>query len=167
MSAKTFFIGDTHFGDENILRFENRPFRNVDNMDLTLIDNWNNRISKDDEIYIVGDFGAVGYESAILEKLNGTIYLIKGNHDTKSNDEYRKYGFAEVYDKSILFNDFWIISHEPLYVSENMPYANIFAHVHKSPIYKDFSPHHFCVSAERIGFTPISFTEITSKVKGR
>jgi calcineurin-like phosphoesterase family protein len=41
-----------------------------------------------------------------------------------------------------------------------MPYANIFGHVHANPIYKDFSPQSFCVSVERINYTPISFEEI-------
>ncbi len=83
-----------------------------------------------------------------------------------SNSEYRRLGFAEVYDKPIILNGFWILSHEPLYVSENMPYANIFGHVHASPIFKDFSKHHFCVTVERIGYTPISFEDLLQKVSG-
>ena len=43
---------------------------------------------------------------------------------------------------------------------QNMPYANIFGHVHANPIYKDFSEQSFCVSVERINYTPVSFDEI-------
>ena len=43
---KVFFIADTHFGDSNILRYENRPFSDVEQMDSTLIKNWNNTVSK-------------------------------------------------------------------------------------------------------------------------
>ena len=41
-----------------------------------------------------------------------------------------------------------------------MPYANLFGHVHNSPIIRDFSAQHFCVSVERIAYTPVSFDEI-------
>lgn len=164
-----YLIGDTHFGEETILRYENRPFNSVAEMDETMINNWNDIIDNTDSVYIVGDFGADGREMEILSKLRGKKYLIKGNHDTKSNDFYRLVGFTEVYDKPILLENFFIISHEPIYVNINMPYANIFAHVHNSPLYKDFSSHHFCVSAERINFTPVRLSKtrgvITSCIK--
>ncbi len=163
---KKYFIADTHFGDGNILLFENRPFNDKNDMDLELISNWNNVVSIEDEVYIIGDFGAETYTRDILDKLNGVKYLIKGNHDIQTNDDYREAGFAEVYDKPIILDDFWILSHEPLYVSENMPYANIFGHVHASPIIKDYSSHHFCVSVERINYTPISLEDIILKVRG-
>lgn len=57
-------------------------------------------------------------------------------------------------------------SHEPLYVNENMPYANLFGHVHNSPIFKDFSKQHYCVSVERINYAPISFEEIKKQIIG-
>jgi calcineurin-like phosphoesterase family protein len=89
---------------------------------------------------------------------------VKGNHDIQNNDFYRCAGFKEVYDKPVILENFWILSHEPLYVCENMPYAKIFGHVHNSPLYKDCSSHHFCVTVERINYTPISFDEIKRKV---
>lgn len=160
-----FFAADLHFDDENILNYENRPFESVGDMNKSLIENWNSVVGKNDEVYIVGDFGGEGHEREILSRLNGTKFLIKGNHDVKSNEYYRTSGFKEVYDKPIIFEGFWILSHEPLYVCENMPYANIFGHVHNSPIYKTYSSHHYCVSVERIDYTPVLFEEIKSKIK--
>lgn len=160
-----YFIADTHFGDENILRYENRPFSNIDEMDKGLISNWNSKIKSSDTVYLLGDFGAEGCENEILKQLSGKIFLIKGNHDKYTNEYYRKAGFFEVYDVPIIVNDFWILSHEPLYVNENMPYANLFGHVHNSPLFKDYSKHHFCVSVERIDYTPISLDDIFSKIK--
>ncbi len=160
MSRKKFFIADTHFGDENILLYENRPYKSVDDMDFDLIEKWNSVVADEDDVYIIGDFGAVGYECEILNKLNGKKFLIKGNHDIQTNDDYREYGFAEVYDHPIIIDGFWILSHEPLYVSENLPYANIFGHVHASPIVRAYSSHHFCVSVERINYSPISLDDI-------
>ncbi|MBE7033832.1 MAG: phosphoesterase [Ruminococcaceae bacterium] len=161
---KIFFIADTHFGDDNIRRYENRPFESVAEMDNSLIANWNNAVGENDTVYVLGDFGAEGYEKEILSKLNGIKYLVKGNHDNKANDYYREAGFKEVYDLPVLFKNFWILSHDAMYVNKNMPYANLFGHVHNNPIIKDYSNQHFCVSVERINYMPISFDEISKKV---
>ena len=69
------------------------------------------------------------------------------------------------YTRPVIIDGFWILSHEPLYVNSNMPYANIFGHVHDSPIIKDFSNQHFCVSCERINYAPINFDDIKYRVK--
>lgn len=155
-----FFISDTHFGDSNIIRYENRPFADIGKMNTALIENWNSVVSPDDEVYVVGDFCTNFDPIYFLSKLNGKKYLIKGNHDTMSNKSYRESGFTEVYDKPIILDNFWILSHEPMYINENMPYVNIFGHVHSNPAIKDYSPYSFCVSVERINYTPISFTRI-------
>lgn len=162
---KKYFIADTHFSEDAIRRYEKRPFRDTIEMDDVMILNWNKTINNDDLVYMLGDFGAGNQESSILEKLNGMKYLIKGNHDVKSNEYYRIAGFQEVYDHPIILDGFWILSHEPLYVNENMPYANIFGHVHNSPIFKTFSAQHYCVSVERIEYTPMSFENIMNFVK--
>ena len=163
----TYFIADTHFGSDSILRYENRPFSSVDEMDRELIRRWNDTVTAEDTVYHLGDFGAEGHEAEILAQLNGTVFLVKGNHDTQSNEYYRQAGFQEVYDLPVLFQQFWLLSHEPLYVNTNMPYANLFGHVHANPQYRDFSSQHFCVCAERIGYAPIALDEIVRSVQGR
>lgn len=163
---KTFFIADTHFDHESILRYENRPFPDVHAMNEALISRWNGAVSAEDSVYVIGDFGGDGREREILARLNGTKYLVRGNHDTRPNGDYRAAGFAEVYDLPVVYGGFWLLSHEPMYVNTNMPYANLFGHVHASPLYKDFSPHHFCVCAERIDYTPIALEDILQKIKG-
>ncbi len=162
---KTFFIADTHFGEAEILRYENRPFTNVDEMDAAMIERWNAAVRPKDIVYHLGDFGADGREAALLAKLNGVKYLVRGNHDPYSNAAYREFGFAEVYDHPILLEGFWLLSHEPLYVNTNMPYANLFGHVHASSVFRDFSPQHVCVSVERIGYEPLGFDEIKRRVR--
>lgn len=163
--GKTYFIADTHFGDSAILRYENRPFENVSHMDNELISRWNSVVSDEDCVYVLGDFGAEGYETEVISALNGKKYLIKGNHDVKSNDYYRKAGFEEVYDHPIILDNFWILSHDAVYINTNMPYANLFGHVHNSPVVKDYSDQHFCVSVERIDYAPVCFERVKQIVK--
>ena len=160
-----YFIADTHFAEENIMQYENRPFDNVAMMNREIVDRWNSVVNEDDEVYVLGDFGAAGQEALMLSQLKGKKYLVKGNHDIRSNQYYREAGFEEVYDHPVIIRDFWILSHEPLYVNTNMPYANLFGHVHNSPIIKTFSKQHYCVSVERIDYTPISFDAIISVIQ--
>lgn len=161
-----YFIADMHFSEENIMRYENRSFSDIAEMNNELLVRWNSIVNQDDEVYILGDFGADGQEKIILNQLKGKKYLIKGNHDIKSNQYYRDAGFKEVYDHPIIIKDFWILSHAPLYVNKNMPYANLFGHVHNSPIIKTYSEQHYCVSVERIGYTPISLDDIILTIRG-
>lgn len=88
-----FYIADMHFGHENIIRFDGRPYNTVAEMNEALINNWNNRVTNRDEVFVLGDmfFKASNEEiHMILKKLNGIKHLIEGNHDSL-NDELKTY----------------------------------------------------------------------------
>ena len=82
----TFFTSDTHFNHANIIRFCNRPFKDVEQMNEVMIANWNRVIGTDDTVFHLGDFclGGAAEWTKILDRLNGKIYLILGNHDLKN-----------------------------------------------------------------------------------
>ena len=50
-----YYIADTHFGHKNVIRFDNRPFADTTLMDEVLVHNWNERVTEDDTVYILGD----------------------------------------------------------------------------------------------------------------
>ena len=166
LKPDTFIIADTHFGHKNIISYENRPFADVDEMDVEMIRNWNDVVCKTDKIFVLGDFSFHPNEitKEICQKLNGSKTLIMGNHDCRSTSRYLECGFKEVYKHPIIMNDFWILSHYPMYVNANMPYANIFGHVHGNPAFRDYTKQTFCASVERIGYTPIKFSEIQRRM---
>ncbi len=166
MSAKNYLIADTHFGDEAILRYENRPFQNVHEMDEALIRNWNSTVGPEDTVFVLGDFSSYDLQktAGICHCLNGNKYLIMGNHDTAAENDYLACGFAYVSRYPIIYENFWMLSHEPMYINRNMPYANIYGHVHDNPMYRTNSPQSFCVCVERIGYTPILFDEVKRRV---
>lgn len=151
--AKTFFIADTHFADKNVFEMsgENKFFNSVSEKDNKIIKNWNSWVSAEDTVFILGDFG----ESDYMYRLNGKKFFIKGNHDDFNVDS--------IYP--ILYQNFFILSHEPQFILEDGPYANIFGHVHNNPIYKTVSSRSYCVCACRINYTPISFEEILDEMK--
>ncbi len=165
---KVFFIADTHFGHKEIIGFENRPFENVEEMNEILIQNWNKTVSENDEIFILGDF-AFGEKEEIqkyISALNGYKILILGNHDrVYPLSWWKETGIEEVIQYPVIYREWFILSHEPLYINKNMPYANIFGHVHGNPLYTDVSEQSFCVSAERINYTPLDFEEMLKRMK--
>lgn len=81
--SKIFFTSDLHFGHKNILRFDNRPFTSIEEMDEAIIRNWNTKVSDDDLVYVLGDISWHNDETTarIFNSLKGHKILIKGNHD--------------------------------------------------------------------------------------
>ncbi len=78
-----FFTSDLHLGHNNIIKHCNRPFSSVEEMDETLIVNWNSRVGDGDSVYILGDlmFRNTVPPDEYLRRLKGKKHLIVGNHD--------------------------------------------------------------------------------------
>lgn len=84
-----FYTADLHFGHEAVIKFSNRPFKTIEEHDNFIIHVWNDTVTDNDDIYIVGDFA---YRNKIsdetyLRRLNGKKHLIIGNHDLKYLDK--------------------------------------------------------------------------------
>lgn len=160
-----YFISDLHIGDVNILTYEHRPFKNLKEMEDTIIANWNNKVLDNDTIYLLGDIGDV----SILSKLKGNIIIVTGNHD--NIDEIKKmYPNIEINIHPIMIGPLWL-SHEPIgYMPPEIPYLNIHGHLHRFDYglvgrkWKDGN-RYFNVSVEKINYTPISKEEITKLIE--
>lgn len=168
MTENTFFTSDTHFYHENIIKYCNRPFSSVDEMNEKLIEKWNSVVGKNDIVWHLGDFcfGQKDNISKIIPKLNGRINLVMGNHDHQKVKFYYDSGFNRVYDRQIIINGFYILSHAPLqFLNDNCPFFNIYGHVHDSPIYNTWSKCGCCVCVERHDYKPISWKEIQNHIE--
>ena len=90
-----YFTSDLHLGHRNIIRLCNRPFATIEEMDETLIRNWNAKVTNGDTVYILGDFCYKGGRATkwYLQQLKGRKVLIVGNHDGKTlqDSETMKY----------------------------------------------------------------------------
>ena len=82
MATQLWFTADTHFGHTNIIRYCQRPFDDVEHMDESLIANWNAVVKPGDLVWHLGDF-SFAEPSRYLTRLNGTIHLCFGNHDSR------------------------------------------------------------------------------------
>lgn len=135
-----YYISDLHFGHKNILSFDARPWVDIEEHDKALIDNWNNTVGIEDDVYILGDIS--WYNSTqtieIFNQLNGRKHLIVGNHDNKllKNRELRDL-FVEITEYKELFIDnnlSIILSHYPIPCFKNHYYGwvHLYGHVHNS-----------------------------------
>jgi calcineurin-like phosphoesterase family protein len=165
------FTSDNHFFHKNIIKYCNRPFVDAEEMNETLITNWNNKVGPNDTIFHLGDFGFGKPDKleSILKKLNGNIYLIKGNHDHTITSGLHKY-FAGVYDMLIIQvpdkdrPDGWQyihMMHYPMMSWDRMSYGAWQLHGHKHSIRPRInSEFRFDVGVDAWNYSPVSYNEI-------
>lgn len=137
-----YYISDTHFGHENIVKHDAvggaRKFSSIEEHDNLIIQNWNNVVTPQDNIYILGDFSWLYARETenIIKKLNGSKFLIKGNHDRWCKDGTCKKLFQGIYDyKSIVDNGRAVVmSHYPIYAWPGQPRGaiHLYGHVHNN-----------------------------------
>ena len=93
---ETWITSDTHFSHNKILEYDSRPFKNIEEHDEILIQNWNNHIKENDSIYFLGDFSLCSKEKTlkIFNRLHGKFNgVIRGNHDSGENAFKHKVGW--------------------------------------------------------------------------
>ena len=135
-----YFLADTHFGHENALAFDNRPFKTIEEHDQALVENWNQAVAQEDEVFLLGDISWHGASKTveIIKSLNGIKHLIKGNHDKRlmKNRELQSL-FVEITDYKELElpgKKGVVLSHYPIPCFNHHYYEwiHLYGHVHKS-----------------------------------
>lgn len=98
-----FFTSDWHIGHSNVLKFDNRPFTDLNHMHRVLMNNFNACVPEGSVTYFLGDVGLCDAEiiKGVITKLHGAKVLILGNHDRNSNFMY-KLGFDAVMYGAVL-----------------------------------------------------------------
>lgn len=120
-----YFTADTHFYHSNILKYCGRPFKNVEEMNETIINNWNSVVSYNDTIYHLGDFSlsSVTCREDIKNRLKGNIVFIKGNHDKSNLTHIESLIFKKSGHRILLV-------HDPSLAS--LPMLTLCGHVHNA-----------------------------------
>lgn len=183
--AKTFFTSDTHFGHSNIIWMCKRPYKDVEEMNKALIDNWNSIISEDDTVFHLGDFAFGGSTlwNGILDQLNGKIILIQGNHDRKNLRQGFMNRFElvapqmqiEIDGRAVYLNHYPFLCYGGTYRGEKDAVWQLFGHVHSHPgsTGKDFDrlvylfPYQYDVGVDNNNYRPISWQEVCDKINNQ
>ena len=132
-----YYIADLHFGHENVIRHDGRPFSGVDEMEDVLVGNWNVRVTPDDTVYVLGDacWKKGTAASAVLTRLCGHKHLIRGNHDHKSVRESACWESVSDYLELVDGETRVVLSHYPMpfYNLEHKGAVMLYGHVHNTP----------------------------------
>jgi len=167
-----YFTADTHFGHENILKLTNRPFDSIEAMNESMIAAWNERVSGNDTVYIVGDlFYRCTEAESILRRLRGRKRLIIGNHDSSWMDQVELSRYFLSVDDMLVTTDGvrqLTLCHYPLLTWKHETRSfMIHGHLHANTDH-DFFP--LIAARERLlnagadinGFRPVTFEELVA-----
>lgn len=173
------FTSDTHFNHNNIIRFCNRPWNTVEEMDKALIENWNSVVKPDDIVFHLGDFAFAPNSKwkTLLQALNGKIYLIVGNHDEIRYPGHQIFDMFEgvasqlvltIDGRYVYLNHYPFLCYGGTYRGENQAVIQLYGHVHSGPRYegKDTSrlemtfPYQYDVGVDNNNYTPVSWSQI-------
>jgi calcineurin-like phosphoesterase family protein len=164
----TWVIADCHFRHNNILKLTNRPFKDVDEMADRIIDNINAVVKKGDRLINLGDFsfgGADVIESYVKRIKCQNHWIVLGNHDAYSPSRYMELGFQWASRFPVIYDNYWIMSHEPVFLNNTQCFCNIHGHVHNSrEFFNEEEPWYVNVSVEVINYQPVNLTSIKSLV---
>ena len=178
--TKIWFTSDTHFGHKNIINFCERPFKDTDEMDEFIINNWNSKINKDDIVFHLGDFAFASSKrwQELICRLNGKIYLILGNHDVfRWPGDYTMNLFERVENQMMLkidnkykvyLNHFPFLCYDGTYRNPEDCTIQLHGHVHErlGDTGKDAQrlqyrfPYQYDVGVDNNNFSPISWENI-------
>lgn len=165
------YISDLHFGHTNAITFDNRPFSDTDEMDRCMINLWNNRVSKDDDVYIAGDFSYKSEHtpSWYLKQLKGRKHLILGNHDGEIIQSQDAMNYFEDVDKMMHVSDDGkqiCLCHFPIAEWNKSRHGSwlIYGHIHrkKDEVYEFMKSRQRALNAAACinNYAPVSFSEL-------
>ena len=173
-----YVTSDLHLNHTNILKYEteSRPFDSLEEMNQTIVNNWNSVVKNSDIVYVLGDF-ILGNPECVpdfLSQLNGTIILIRGNHDSASKIRlYQEYGIRVENIEYIQYKGlYFILLHFPLVNNEffelltqnNSECVLLYGHLHGlAP--KGYYKNTYHVGMDTNNLTPISLEQIWLKIK--
>ena len=134
-----FYISDLHFGHRAAIVFDHRPFADVEEMDNAMIYLWNDKVTKNDQVYILGDFAFRNEKpySWYLKQLKGQKHLVVGNHDSRLLKDSEAMSYFVSVDRYLEVTDnqqHIILCHFPIAEWNGMTHGSwhIYGHIHNN-----------------------------------
>ena len=152
------FWSDTHFYQEKIIQYTNRPFANAEEMNEKMCEYYNSEVEDDDVVVWVGDvsFGGTNKTNEFLDRFKGYKILVVGNHDIdRHTGKLKQFRFDEIHT-SLQFDQF-VVTHHPWKNHLPEQLINIHGHVHNHNLNLDG---HINVSCEVVGYRPASLANL-------
>jgi calcineurin-like phosphoesterase family protein len=172
-----YLTSDTHFNHDKPFIYEPRGFHSVQEMNETLFRNWNNTVTDEDDVYMLGDF-FLGTDSDFVKEtlklLRGKIHIIIGNHDTGAKCFIYEHGDHNVVDIqyatiiSYKKRQFYL-SHYPTLTADlqsnpEKVVFNIFGHTHSKEKFYEGCPYMYNAAVDANDNKPVSIEEIYNSI---
>lgn len=175
--GRIYVTSDLHFGHDREFLWGPRGFKSSAEHDETIIANWNAVVSPEDDVYVLGDLmlGDNQHGLECLQRLNGHIHIVFGNHDTPTRLKlyaelpnvtiegwatmvhYRKYHFYMSHFPTSTAN----LEAESLHQCT----LNLFGHTHSKQEFRDDVPMYYNVSLDAHDNTPVLLDDIIESMK--
>ena len=171
-----YFTSDLHFNHNKEFVYVPRGFNSVQGMNDTLYENWNNIVTDNDDIYVLGDFFLgtdYDYIRNVLDNLNGRIHLVIGNHDTPTKiTEYTAWNnIVEISDALRLRykGRQFFLCHYPVITSYpeqdfNKAVINLFGHTHSKDKFYENRYYMYNVAIDAHDNRPVSIEQVCSDI---
>lgn len=169
-----YFTSDTHYNHENIIEHCKRPFQDKYEMDDILIHRFNSRVSKNDDVYHLGDFAFASQAKILsyIEKLNFRhLYFVEGNHDDNlvklfKNRQIPNVTLLPSLHRAFINNQWISLCHYKMEVWRDKRHGawHLYGHSHGTLPSKDLS---FDVGVDCHNFYPVSFTEVKEIINNK
>lgn len=173
------FTSDTHFGHNNIIKFCKRPWKKAEEMDEALIELWNSVVKHDDIVFHLGDFAFATNNrwKEIIQRLNGHIYLIVGNHDEHRYPGHYVFSLFEgvssqltlrIDNRYIYLNHYPFLCYGGTYRNPEQAVIQLYGHVHSNPNcggmdtdrLVNLFPYQYDVGVDNNNYTPVSWQQV-------
>ena len=165
-----YFTSDTHFQHGNVIKLSRRPFETVEEMNATMVGNWQERVGADDVIYHLGDFAWTWNREtkAILASLPGQKHLITGNHDHSGVRKAPEWASVQAYlEVTVPLADgreqMFVLFHYPIieWNGYHRGAINLYGHVHGA---RPIARQQMDVGVDACGFRPISLDGVMARL---
>lgn len=161
---KTWFSSDWHLDHANVIKYDNRPFKSVSQMNQTLIFRYNELVKPGDNFYFLGDFSFnVDKVEGYLQQMNGNKFFIKGNHDKKDLIKlYQKYGiYLGEQKKIVVQGQDIVLNHYSMEVWDRSHHGSwhLYGHSHGS-LPDNVNARKFDIGCMLFDYKPIDFETV-------
>lgn len=185
MSGRILVWSDPHFGQKSILTFLNddgsrlRPFLSVEEMDETMVSNYNDTVRDNDHVYCLGDVTMSRRSIDIVKRLRGHKRLVGGNHDEAHTKLYIEAGFEKIFGVRVFRENAQqgtpgaVLTHIPIH-EQCIPRwgLNVHGHLHSRNVRMSLGgfvwvrdPRYICVSVEQINYRPVVLDDLLRRAK--
>jgi calcineurin-like phosphoesterase family protein len=159
---KYWFISDEHYGHENIIKYCDRPFKDVQEMDNEIIKRCNSLVKSGDFLVHGGDFTLKKDAEQYIRRLNGQHIFLRGSHDYWMDGAYGDDYFDQIWEKKI-DSIYVVVCHYNMRTWPRSFHGSIqlFGHSHGKLTPRE---NQFDISVEANNYYPVCMDDIKKKL---